>query len=78
MNFQTPLEQFVDDIIRYNYAQLVSNENFEIKISLGLLKHKMQQAKKIEKEEILKAFDEGKMADKIFDSETYYNNKYGE
>ena len=83
MSKQTAVEWLVDQFKEYDFSE--DDGMYLIKIPSWLLTEKEEQAKQMEKEEIVKAFDEGQECEyqyhinsaPKYDSESYYNETYG-
>ena len=81
---QTAVEWLVDQFKEYDFSE--DDGMYLIKIPSWLLTEKEEQAKQMEKEEIVKAFDEGQECEyqyhinsaPKYDSESYYNETYKE
>ena len=69
---KTAVEWLVEQIKDYDFAPL-NTKDYEIIIPIGILKSKVEQAKAMEKEQIVDAFQTG---DCRLNAEQYYNETF--
>jgi len=69
---QTAVEWLVEQIKDYDFAPL-NTKDYEIIIPIGILKSKVEQAKAMEKEQIVDAFQTG---DCRLNAEQYYKETF--
>jgi len=86
---QTAVEWLYNQLNDYDFTDLKNNDYYEFKIPVYVLKEKIDQAKAIEKEQIIDAVNEGIKQgyedyidtewgrDNDYSSEQYYNETYG-
>jgi hypothetical protein len=71
---QTAVEWLVEQIKDYDFADIKDNEYYFIQIPTWILKEKIEQAKEMEKEQIIEAWNTGTYA--YNNGEQYYNETY--
>ena len=77
MKQQTAVEWLIGQLKEYDFADIKDDENYIIKIPAWVLTEKEEQAKQMEKEQIIDAWDNGCEDDGIIDNaEQYYNETY--
>jgi hypothetical protein len=79
MSKQTSVEWLVEQLKEYDFADIKDDENYVLKIPAWILTEKEEQAKAMEKEQIIKAFCEGydHDGDNYDGAEiSYYNRTY--
>jgi hypothetical protein len=81
MSKQTAVEWLIDQLKEYDFADITDKENWIIKMPVWILTEKEEQAKAMEKEQIIEANRDGVdmvMLEKNFvTGEQYYNETYG-
>ena len=77
MKQQTAVEWLIGQLKEYDFADIKDDENYIIKIPAWVLTEKEEQAKQMEKDQIIDAWDNGCEDDGIIDNaEQYYNETY--
>jgi hypothetical protein len=72
---QTAVEWLYNQLNDYDFTDLKNNDYYEFKIPVYVLKEKIEQAKEIEKQQILEAYETSHIS--MMTSEQYYNQTYG-
>jgi len=72
---QTAIEWLYNQLNDYDFTDLKNNDYYEFKIPVYVLKEKIDQAKEIEKQQILEAYETSHIS--MMTSEQYYNQTYG-
>lgn len=73
---QTAVEWLYNQLNDYDFTDLKNNDYYEFKIPVYVLKEKIEQAKEIEKQQILEAYETSHIS--MMTSEQYYNETYGQ
>ena len=73
---QTAIEWLYYQLNDYDFTDLKNNDYYEFKIPVYVLKEKIEQAKEIEKQQILEAYETSHIS--MMTSEQYYNETYGQ
>jgi len=73
---QTAIEWLYNQLNDYDFTDLKNNDYYEFKIPVYVLKEKIEQAKEIEKQQILEAYETSHIS--MMTSEQYYNETYGQ
>ena len=81
---QTAVEWLVEQLKEYDFADIKDQENYIIKIQSWVLAEKIEQAKEMEKEQILESYKHGQNNgymyrdgnSNIIQAEQYYNETY--
>jgi acid stress-induced BolA-like protein IbaG/YrbA len=76
---QTAVEWLVEQIKDYDFADIKDNEYYFIQIPTWILKEKIEQAKEMEKEQIIKAHLMARCYDNensVTEAEQYYTETY--
>ncbi len=79
MSKQTAVDWLVEQLKEYDFADIKDSENYIIKIPAWVLTEKQEKAKEMERQQIIKAHEQGRIDkhnDFGRDGETYYKEKY--
>jgi len=71
---QTSIEWLVDQLKEYDFSP--RDNTYLIEIPVWIWKEKVEQAKEMEKEQIIDAYKYGNQSDVYFKPEQYYNETY--
>ena len=71
---QTAVEYLVEQIKEYDFS--TRDNTYLIEIPVWIWKEKVEQAKEMEKEQIIDAYKYGNQSDVYFKPEQYYNETY--
>jgi hypothetical protein len=74
---QTAVEWLVEQFKEYDFADVKDEENYIIKMQSFVLTEKLEKAKKMEKEQIRKAYCDGEHYKDTKLSTDYYEQTYG-
>lgn len=72
------VEWLVQQITDINYTTIDTSNSMDCKIPLHIFNKLVEQAKQVEKEQIIEAFNEGTFSEmEKINAEEYYNETYG-